>query len=452
MIIKLSVQNYKSFDEKEELNLVSSSKIRSNSEHKIKIKQTSMLKYAVIYGANASGKSNLIEIFSFIRRCVQNGIPVESFNDFCRNRQENKEKPSVFELLFTAGEKFYAYGFSVILNQRKITEEWLYELLQNGEAKNLFEREGGSAPALGRDVILSDAERNRFTVYADDFAGHETSLFLTEMNRNKKYTENSRLGFFRNVYGWILQNLIILNPNTAISNFEQFYDDKSLEEINQLMQTFDTGISKVSIRKISMDELSTLIPEPILSQMISDLKSQIKRSVLPRVQISFRTASNIINITIDKEGNEEISTLSFRHGKSIFDFDFKDESDGTRRLFDLIDLLVNPRDDVVYAVDELERSLHPKLTEHFLKLFMEAHKGQHVQLIFTTHEDTIMDQDLFRRDEIWFVERGADNASRIYSLDKFKERYDKKLSKSYLEGRYGAIPVFRKFSFHDKED
>jgi hypothetical protein len=115
-------------------------------------------------------------------------------------------------------------------------------------------------------------------------------------------------------------------------------------------------------------------------------------------------------------------------------------------------MLITKREDTVYVVDELERSLHPKLTEHFLKLFMEAHEDVRMQIIFTTHEDTIMDQELFRRDEIWFVERDAENASKIYSLDRFKERYDKKLSKAYLEGRYGAIPVFRQFDFRKEAD
>ena len=83
---------------------------------------------------------------------------------------------------------------------------------------------------------------------------------------------------------------------------------------------------------------------------------------------------------------------------------------------------------------------------------MESHEDARMQLVFTTHEDTIMDQSLFRRDEIWFVERNAENSSTIYSLDRFKERYDKKLSKAYLEGRYGAIPVFRHFSFREGEN
>ena len=152
------------------------------------------------------------------------------------------------------------------------------------------------------------------------------------------------------------------------------------------------------------------------------------------------------------DGDVEITTLVLKHGNSIFDFSFNEESDGTKRLFDLVDMLLIKDDDMLFVVDELERSLHPKLTQHFLKLFMEAHGEDRVQLIFTTHEDTIMDQELFRRDEIWFVERDGFNSSKIYSLDRFKERYDKKLSKAYLEGRYGAIPVFKQFNFLDKED
>ena len=108
-------------------------------------------------------------------------------------------------------------------------------------------------------------------------------------------------------------------------------------------------------------------------------------------------------------------------------------------------------DDNENYVDELERSLHPKLTERFLQLFMQLHDEQRMQLLFTTHESSIMDQAIFRRDEIWFVERNAENASSIYSLDRFKERYDKVLSKAYLEGRYGAIPVFSTFDFREEE-
>ena len=451
MLIKLSVENFKSFDQKEELSMVSSSKMQGNKNHRMKIKQTQLLKNAVVYGANASGKSNLVTAVAFIKTTLMEGLPVGSANDFCRNKEANKERESVFELQFTVGDTFYAYGFSAILSQRKITEEWLFELMQDGGAHQLFIREGNNAPVLGDDVRLSTAEKSRFTVYSEDFIDQGTRLFLTEMNRGKKYARNSRLLFFPETFNWIMNNIIVINPNIGISNTEAYYNDESLENISKLIQTFDTGITDIKTRQITVDEMSKMIPVEVVQGIFSHLKMQMQMTNMPGIQMTWRVEGGFFNIRIQGNAEPEITTLVLKHGKSVFDFSFAEESDGTKRLFDLIDMLLTDRPDTVFVVDELERSLHPKLTEHFLKLFMEAHDGVRMQLVFTTHEDTIMDQSLFRRDEIWFVERNADNASKIYSLDRFKERYDKKLSKAYLEGRYGAIPVFRQFSFRKGE-
>lgn len=190
-----------------------------------------------------------------------------------------------------------------------------------------------------------------------------------------------------------------------------------------------------------------MLPKVILD----DVMERIKKNLTEKEKRAFRMSgrSDKVFFNIESNGNDElkVTTIKLKHGTSLFDFDFEDESDGTRRIFDLMDMLLMKDDDIVYVVDELERSLHPKLTEHFLKLFSERHKDHKIQLIFTTHEAAIMDQELFCRDEIWFIERDGDNNSKIYSLDRFKERYDKKLSKAYLEGRYGAIPVFNRFEF-----
>ena len=451
MLIKISVENFKSFDQKEELSMISSSKMQGNKSHRMKIKQTQLLKNAVVYGANASGKSNLVAAFAFIKTVLMEGLPVGSVNDFCRNKEANKIRESVFELQFTIGDTFYAYGFSAILSQRKITEEWLYELMQDGGAHQLYIREGSNAPVLGEAVKPSASEKSRFTVYSEDFAGHDTQLFLTEMNRGKKYDKNSKLLFFSEVFGWIMGNIIVINPNIGISNTEAYYHDESLDNISKLIQTFDTGVTDIKTKQITIDEMSKMIPAEVVQGMFSHLKTQMQMSSLPGIQMTWRVQDGFFNIRIKENSEPEITTLVLRHGKSVFDFSFSEESDGTKRLFDLIDMLLTDCPDTTFVVDELERSLHPKLTEHFLKLFMEAHESVRMQLVFTTHEDTIMDQSLFRRDEIWFVERDADNASKIYSLDRFKERYDKKLSKAYLEGRYGAIPVFRQFSFRKGE-
>lgn len=452
MLIKISVENFKSFDKREELSMISSSKVQVNKNHRVKIKQTNLLKNAVVYGANASGKSNLVAAFAFIKEVLMEGLPMGSVNDFCRNAEENKTRESVFELQFTVGDTFYAYGFSAILSRRQITEEWLYELMQGGGARQLFIREGNKAPSLGDGVNLtSSAEKNRFEVYADDFAGHDTQLFLAEMNRGKKYDANSRLIFFPMVFKWIMNNIIVINPNMGISNTGAYYNEESLENISRLIQTFDTGITDIKTREISIEEMGTMIPGEVVQNIFAQLKAQMQMTNLPNIQMTWRLKDGFFNIRIKKNAEPEITTLVLRHGRSAFDFNFSEESDGTKRLFDLIDMLLTDRPDTVFVVDELERSLHPKLTEHFLKLFMEAHDSVRMQLVFTTHEDTIMNQNLFRRDEIWFVERDADNDSKIYSLDRFKERYDKKLSKAYLEGRYGAIPVFQQFSFQKGE-
>ncbi|MBQ6116270.1 MAG: ATP/GTP-binding protein [Oscillospiraceae bacterium] len=451
MLIKLSVENYKSFDHKEELSMISSSKLQGNKTHRMKIKQTQLLKNAVVYGANASGKSNLVAVFAFIKTVLVGGLPVGSVADFCRNREVNADRESFFELQFTVDDTFYAYGFSAILSQRKITEEWLYELMQDGGSHQLFIREGRNAPVLGKDVKLSATEKRRFGVYSEDFAGQDTQLFLTEMSRGKRYNKNSKLIFFPEAFNWITRNIIVINPNIGISNSEVFYNDESLDSISKLIQTFDTGVTDIKTRQITIEEMSKMIPAEVLQSIFTHLKAQIQMSNALSIQMTWRVADGFFNIQVKENSEPEITTLVLKHGRSAFDFSFSEESDGTKRLFDLIDMLLTDRPDTVFVVDELERSLHPKLTEHFLKMFMEAHNEIRMQLVFTTHEDTIMDQDLFRRDEIWFVERDADNASKIYSLDRFKERYDKKLSKAYLEGRYGAIPVFRQFSFQKGE-
>ncbi len=450
MIVKVSIENFKSFESMVELTMISSGKIQDHKDHRIAIKSTNILKHAVIYGANAAGKSNLVDFFRLFKRVVEKDIPIEATEWYCKNHEENRMKASTFEIQFTLGNKFYAYGFSAILSERKIVGEWLYELYQDSSAKRLFEREADARPVLDESLRLTSAERKRFDVYAEDFEGNTDKLFLSEMNRGKKYPANSKMLFFQDVYRWFRSNLYVIRPDTPLMDFAYYYDDESLNRINQVIRTFDTGISEVSVKEISLEELENSVPKEVFADIMKHIRAKMEENDGAKIHVTMRSKESIFNISW--EGNQEpvVKTIRLHHGKSFYDFRFEDESDGTRRLFDLIDMLFNSKEDVVYIVDELERSLHPKLTQHYLKLFMQFHKGQRNQLIFTTHEASIMEQALFRRDEVWFVERNEQNSSTIYSLDRFKERYDKRLSKAYLEGRYGAIPVFSSFSFTEE--
>ncbi len=450
MLIKIIVDNFLSFNKETELTMIPSNKTRKKPEHKISVRSTPMLKYGVIYGANASGKSNLIEAFQFIKYCVEKAIPMESATKFCKTDESNSIKPSLFELQFTIGDKFYAYGFSLMLSTRTIESEWLYELYQNGSQKTLFEREKGKKPTIGEDISLTNSDKSKLATYLEDYDEKSNALFLTVMNRGKKYAENSKMTFFKEVYQWISKNLIIVTPDTSLRSFEYYYDNASLCLINDLIKTFDTGITEVNIVEISMEELSKELPPPIFDRIVKDIKAKSEDERHIEFKISMRSDRSFFNIEAKKGKEPKITTISLKHGESFYDFKYEEESDGTRRLFDLLDMLLNKSNDTVYIVDEMERSLHPKLTSRFIELFDQIHTLQNMQLIFTTHESSIMDQELFRRDEIWFVERNNENNSSIYSLDKFKERYDKKLSKAYLDGRYGAIPVFKTFKFEEE--
>lgn len=450
MITKISVENFKSFDQAVEMTMISSSKIRTKIDHRVQIgSKIRLLKHAIIYGANASGKSNLVDFFRFFKATLDGGIPLWGTRHFCRTNPENEGRDSVFEIQMEIDGKFYAYGFSVVLSQRTITGEWLYELYQNGSAKCIYEREKSAKPVLDASIKLTSEEQNRFDTYADDFEDNTSDLFLTEMNRGKKYAETSKLQIFQKIYRWLRNSIVIITPDSGLTNFQYYYEEESLSLINDLITTFDTGISNVRIEEIDINELSKMLPKQIFEDILEKVKNNIAQSKNPHFRMSGRSDKCFFNIEANGNGEPKITTIKLTHGKSVYDFDFSDESDGTRRLFDLMDMLLLKREDVVFVVDELERSLHPKLTEHFLELFSELHRERKNQLIFTTHEASIMDQRLFRRDEIWFIERGEQGSSRLYSLDRFKERYDKVLSKAYLEGRYGAIPVFKKFRFRE---
>lgn len=451
MLIRAMVENFKSFDKMAEISMISSSKIQTPKNHRIKIKQTHLLKHAVIYGANASGKSNLIKVFSFIQRVLKRGLSIEFVDDYCRNNSANKARESTFELQFTVGDRFYAYGFSCILEQTTITAEWLYELKQDGGAKVLFTRDRDEKPILGEEISLTKQEKERFAIYAEDFVGRNTQLFLAEMNNGKKYADTSKLKFFVSTFTWLVNHIHVIHPERGLVNGAVYYDDESLHRVGELLQTFDTGITSVTTKKVSQEELSREIPKPVLQRIIEDIDKARQREEHKNMQVLLRSRNSFFQFKIHETGELEVKTLEIKHGDAPSAFSFKEESDGTRRLFELLDMILTAQEDAVFVVDELERSLHPKLTEYFLKLFMKVHKQSRIQLLFTTHEDVIMNQALFRRDEIWFVERTFTNSTRIYSLDRFKERYDKKLSRAYLEGRYGAIPVFQEFSFAEGE-
>ena len=152
---------------------------------------------------------------------------------------------------------------------------------------------------------------------------------------------------------------------------------------------------------------------------------------------TLRIENDLYLVKKDENNKFEVKSLKFMHNNSEYSFGAYEESDGTIRVLELLDILLT--DNKVYLIDELDSSLHPLLVEGLLKLFLESNNTN--QLIITTHELKTLDFDLVRRDEIWFAEKSEEGSTRIFSLEEFKDvaRFDRKIDKAYLEGRFGAI-------------
>jgi AAA15 family ATPase/GTPase len=230
--------------------------------------------------------------------------------------------------------------------------------------------------------------------------------------------------------------------------FDYLNEDKGIEKINEIIGLFDTGIIQAETKDVSIDELKEIVPENLYQKLMDDLKNKVEeKEGNEEVSFTLRGPKAFYRIKANKENfmNPFVRTIVFVHdyfNRAKFSLD--EESDGTIRLFELLEILLSDEEDKIYVIDEKVRSLHPFLTYSFIEKYICQLEKRNIQLIFTTHESTIMDQDLLRRDEVWFVDKNSNNNSILYSLDKFNQRIDKRLDKAYLDGRYGGVPIISK--------
>lgn len=441
MLIRAMAENYKSFSEPTELVMISSSKIRRKDDHVKRLIGAKVLKHAAVYGANAAGKSNLISIFAFVQRVLMDGLDISSSGLYCRNSMANKERKSTFEIQFTIGERAFAYGFVAVLSQMRVCEEWLYEL-SGGHPTPLLSVDASSEGSIITDIDFSESDKVRFQTYADDFATGTDVLFLSELNRAKRFTRDSKFRVFVDTYRWLTENIVVITPARPPRDAKYLLSDEGISRVGRLLSSFDTGITEVCPEPISLEAFADAAGDQLMEQIRLDANAKLKGSAPGKIRGCLQTRDGFYFFDIDTSGLSNVSELRLRHKGATSLFDFCEESDGTRRLFDLMGVLLDEAQDTVYVVDELERSLHPMLVRRFLQLFIELNAEGSCQMVFSSHEASIMDQELFRRDEIWFVDRGADGNSRLYSLDRFKDRFDKDIAKAYLDGRYGAVPAF----------
>jgi len=413
MLIEFRIKNFRSIRDEQVLSLVATKDKAHEKTHLIPTKQKTLpaiLRSLVIYGPNAGGKSNLVSGLAFFRALVAESAttikPGQTLNiQPFKLDLDLAEKPSEFELTFIDNNVRYQYGFKLTTNQ--ITEEWLLVYKTHkpqhwftrrlDEKTQKYEYEFGSN-LLGQKKQWQEATR-------------PNALFLSTAAQWNSKQLNS-------VFEYITTKLVII---TSAQGIAPDYSTSLLDN-NEWKKTICDFLSSADIS-------------------ITDITVDRKKGFKQTIQLSPELESSEI-----KKENTEFLRPRFHHEtiNGSADFELQDESLGTQRLFSLagpiLEILQKGK---TLVVDELDSSLHTLLVQRLVKMFHSNNlNNSDAQLIFTTHDTALLDTNIFRRDQVWFIEKDQMQSTSIYPLSDFSPRKNEALEKGYLMGRYGGLPFF----------
>lgn len=444
MLIRVVATNFKSYGEETEFNMLPSSNVRRYDWHVHDVaKGTNVLRTAVIYGANGAGKSCLVKALGRIQEMVVNGsVPPAFFRD--ANKFNDADTPVTLEVEFGTGINQYSYGVSYRGNV--CIEEWLYSTLKKPEC--VFERKHDAntgKTSIKLEAIKKDDAKNRLLVsLLEDNLLKSDELLLSKHDvvKNEHITD---------AYKWITTKLQILYPEThSTSIFDERYSDDSFRmQSEKLIAALDLGIDALTLKDEDIETFKLRVAE--WPELIQGIDRIIKRlSKRPEGEQAVLLDSGVFTVSIRREGDKFYARrVQARHEvkNSVYDFELKEESDGTQRIFDFIPMVKSVKtEEYTYVIDELDRSLHPTLVRALVSKII-VDKNMKGQLIFTTHDAGLLDGKVFRNDEIWFAEKDRETQNtHLYTLDEFKPRADLDIEKGYLNGRFGAIPFLAKLN------
>lgn len=422
MLIEFKVTNFRSIKETQTLSMVAADALKElegNTFDSGVVNLPKLIRSSVIYGPNASGKSNLIAALAFMEGMVresareaQVGEPIDitPFRLDAASRSEDTE----FEIHFIAENVRYQYGFS--LNAERVTSEWLYAY-PHGSPQKWFERQYDSknnkyeykySPLFEKKKLRE--ERDKYTI--------ENNLYLSVAVQKNSQQLLPVFTWFQKKLNYILSMNHLGNGQT--SSFCQDLEGKN--KVLAFMNAAGIGVKDLTVEK-----------KPFPLEMLSNFTDEYKQKLLKLVE-----SSNSFETKLLYQSNDE---------KELITFDLDEESDGTQALFAFaarwLGLLEN---DEILFVDEIDTSLHPLLVHHLVKLLNCSNSK--AQLVFTTHDTTLLSQRIMRRDQVWFVEKDKAQSTQLYSLAEFSPRKNEALEKGYLSGRYGAIPFLSELDFY----
>ncbi|MDO4165077.1 MAG: AAA family ATPase [Bacteroides sp.] len=432
MILRVTIENLYSFKDETEISFVAGKSTTHGGQvsRAEKRDDISVLKAGIIYGANASGKSNIIKAVATIQKIALGGVPKKYIEPF--KLAEANALPSKVEIEFKKDKKFYAYGVEFTL--RGIAEEWLYEINSRTD-KEVFTRKvtaDGNVFTFG--AIDGDAETRQLIKFISQSTPLSDSFLAEYVKRNGK-----GLTAINHAHQWMKDSLKIIFPHSRYNGLSiRIEKDKDFATATKsLLEYFNTGI--VDIRRTKVRKEDVDLPKDIVNELLSE--AEPNRGFV----IAAPSDSTIYFFETNEKGVTNLYKQSLVHrtaNNEDVSFEMNEESDGSIRLLDFIPMLIDLRlNESVYLIDEIDRSMHPMLSQKLLEYYFTHLSGERdTQLIFSTHESNLLNLDLIRADEVWFVEKGREGASHLTSLAEYKPRED--VRKGYLQGRYGAIPFF----------
>lgn len=391
----------------------------------------SVLRMGLIYGANASGKSNVVKCLDIIKSLALSGWSNRKYNYF--KLTDNPKERSSIEVEFKVDDQFLAYG--VAFSKGGLLEEWLYKTGSRTDTMIFERKRTGSEWDNVIAPSFMKTDEGLFLKYLIDGTPTKGTFLSEYIARNGKGIES-----ITRARKWF-ENLNIIFPETHRADFplRVVSDTRFRSVMGELLNYFGTGISDLCLVESKVEELG--IPSEIVQRIEERLDGKSEKTgVLVHNAVRFILAEK------DETKNlkwYELRTIHKREGNgSEYVFELFEESDGTSRLFDFIPMLIDLRvNDAVYVIDEVDRSLHPMLTLKLLEMYDKLLRGDsQMQLICTTHESNLLSTAPIRQDEVWFVEKDKHGESHLSSLCEYKPRSN--VQKGYLNGRYGAIPFF----------
>ena len=460
MLVRFKVKNFLSFRDEAEFSMVAAD-VESHPNHVIAHEGSTekrILKTSVIYGANASGKSNFVKALDFARDFIIGNLATQRGEQIPRLPfmfdLDYMGEPARFEFEVKCGRRLLLYGFEV--TSKIVISEWLFEWIgDNWELwfKRLDESKSYEVGKLLNAAVeeLSLEPHQMPLIEGDttpDSRRVSVSYLLGGTRPNQLFLNeayNRGVKEFQALYDWFLRRLVLVFPDSHDTPipFPQRIDEGFESKLAELMDIFGVGLTGVSLKPIDLEEDTRFSPS-----FKDDVRRAAQRTSnttegYRSLQLNETTLLFAVDEKEDMMSTEIFAEHIAKQGYTV-QFQLGQESDGTRRLFVLAPIILDflrENNDRVYVIDELERKLHPKLSFLILNMFLKNSGQKPSQLIVTTHETQILDLGLLRTDEIWFAEKDPDGGSSLFSLEEFTPRPSGDVRDEYLHGRFGATPI-----------